>query len=561
MADNDTSLADPHMKGGRSISAIWLVPLVAILIGGWLVYQTINKKGPEITIEFETAEGIEANKTKIKYRDVLVGLVQSVRIKKNLSGVVVTAEMKKEAAPYLTDATKFWVVRPRIDARGISGLGTLVSGAFIEVDPGKEGTSQDAFIGLETPPLISTDDPGRRFILITNKLGSYATGSPIYYRGLEVGEVLGHEIHENRKEFKVHVFIHAPHDQIVRDDSRFWNASGINVSIGADGMKLQVESLQTLALGGLAFDTPSDIRTGTPSKAGTLFRLHDNEDVIEEAEITQKFRWILYFDGSVRGLSENAPVEFKGIRVGSVVGVNLELDQSVSGYRIPVLIDIEPERIRVNGEQGQRQIISRDTHINSLKTLIQSGLKARLKTGNLLTGQLLVDLDFYTDKETVYRGDQKYPEIPTIPSSIEEISRSLTAFLDKIQALPIGELTASLTSTIKSTDHLVKSADKLVNSDEVRGALGSLERTLATLDRVMSNIDTNITPQAQMALSEAHQTLKAVREAVGTGSPLRYDLETTLQELAAAARSIRLLAEYLESNPNALIYGKGGKPQ
>jgi len=554
MAEQDQSLAEPHIKGGFSISPIWAVPIVAILIGGWLVFQTLNKQGPKITIEFETAEGIEEGKTKIKFREVQVGLVETVEIKEDLSGVIVKAEMVKRAEPYLTDNTRFWVVRPRIDAKGISGLGTLVSGAFIEIDPGDGGDSARGYVGLEVPPLITTDDPGKEFILVTEKLGSYSTGSPVYYRGLEVGEVLGHELHENRKEFLVHVFIHDPHDQLVRNDSRFWNASGINASIGADGMKLQVESLQTLALGGIAFDTKVDVTSGSPSAAGTQFRLNDSEEAIEEAEITQKIRWVLYFDGSVRGLVKGAPVEFKGIRVGTVVDVNLEFDRSSSGYRIPVLVDIEPERVSVVKEGSVGRAISRDNHIKSMQALIKAGLRARLLTGNLLTGQLLVDLDLHLDKAPEYRGDGNYPEIPTIPSSIEEISRSLTALLDKIQALPLDELTTSLTNTVKS-------AERLVSSNEVKGALVSMEKTLATLDRVMTNVDQNLTPTAQSALSEALQTLKTVREAVANDSPLRYDLESMLQELAAASRSIRLLAEYLESNPNALIYGKGGGAQ
>ncbi len=554
MAEQEPPLAEPHVKSGSAISPIWAVPIVAILIGGWLVYQTISKQGPKITIEFESADGIEEGKTKIKFRDVQVGLVEIVRIKEDLSGVIITAEMKKEAAPSLTEKSRFWVVRPRIGARGISGLSTLVSGAFIEIDPSADGDSARAFVGLETPPLINTDAPGSKYLLLTDRLGSYSTGSPIYYRGLEVGEVLGHESHENRKEFLVHIFIHAPHDQVVRDDSRFWNASGINVSIGADGMKLQIESLQTLALGGLAFDTPGDVNSGSKSVGGTKFRLHHSKDVIEEAKFTQKIRWILYFDGSVRGLSEGAPVEFKGIRVGTVADVHLEVDSGKTGFQIPVLIDIEPQRVQVRKGTDVGALVPRDDHIANIKGFINAGLRARLRSGNLLTGQLFVDLDFHKGKTPVLRGNGNYPEIPTIPSSIEEITRSLTALLDKMQALPLDKLITSLTSTVEG-------AERLVNSKEVSGALVSMERTLATLDRVMTNFDENLSPTAQSTLSEAHQTLKTIREAVSTESPLRYDLESMLQELAAASRSIRLLAEYLESNPNALIYGKGGGPQ
>ena len=552
-AQKTPSLAAPDVGGGFPISPIWLFPIVALVIGGWLVYQTLSQRGPTITITFETAEGIEEGKTKIKFREVEVGLVESIAIK-DLSSVIVTAQMKKGAEPHLTESTRFWVVRPRVGLQGITDLGTLVSGAFINVDPGKGGKPKREFVGLEEPPIITTDDPGQEFTLVTDKLGSYTTGSPVYYRGIEVGKVLSHQMAENRKEIFVRVFIREPHDQLVRDDSRFWNASGLSVSIDADGMDVKIESLTALALGGIAFDTPGDLKAGTPSKAGTRFPLRESKAAVDEAVFTKKFRWILYFTGSVRGLSPGAPVEFKGIKVGSVVDVRLESYRRTVEYRIPVLIDLEPQRLTIIGEGGTGRMIDREMHIAAIRSWISAGLRARLKLGSLITGQLLVDLDLHPDEEAIMRGDGKYPEIPTIPSSIEEITRSLTAILDKVQALPLGELTRSLTNTVKS-------AERLMSSGEIQNALKSLDQTAATLNRVLQNVDQNIAPETRSVLVEANKTLKTVREAISPDSPLRYDLETTLQELAAAARSIRLLAEYLESNPNALIYGKGGRPQ
>ena len=547
------SLAAPDVGGGFPISPIWLFPIVALVIGGWLVYQTLSQRGPTITITFETAEGIEEGKTKIKFREVEVGLVESIAIK-DLSNVIITGKMKKGVGPHLTESTRFWVVRPRIGLQGVTGLGTLVSGAFIAVDPGEGGKPKREFVGLEEPPIITTDDPGQEFTLVTDKLGSYTPGSPVYYRGIEVGEVLAHQMAENRKEIFVRVFIREPHDQMVRDDSRFWNASGLSISIDADGMDVNIESLTALVLGGIAFDTPSDLKAGTPSKAGTRFPLRESKAAVDEAVFTKKFRWILYFTGSVRGLSPGAPVEFKGIKVGSVVDVRLEAYRKGGAYRIPVLIDLEPERMTVIGEGSIDRMIDREMHIAAIRSWVSAGLRARLKLGSLITGQLLVDLDLHPDEEAIMRGDGTFPEIPTIPSSIEEITRSLTAILDKVQALPLAELTRSLTNTVKS-------AERLMSSGEIQNAIKSIDQTAATLNRVLQNVDQNIAPETRSVLVEANKTLKTVREAISPDSPLRYDLETTLQELAAAARSIRLLAEYLESNPNALIYGKGGRPQ
>ena len=530
---NGAELAKPKVGSGFSLSPIWIFPIVALAIGGWLVFQTLSQKGPTITISFETADGIEEGKTKVKYREVEIGLVKAVRIKDDLSGVIVTAEMKNEAERFLTKNARFWVVRPRLGAQGVSGLGTIVSGAFIEVDPGRDGEAAGEFAGLEVPPVITTDEPGKDFLLVTENLGSYSTGSPVYYRGLEVGEILGNELAENQKEFRVHVFVREPHDKLVRKDTRFWNVSGVNVSIDADGMELNVESLRALALGGVAFDTKGSVLTGTPSKAGSIFRLHDTKEDVDEADFTQTFRWIAYFEGSVRGLVKNAPVEFKDIRVGRVVDVRLEVDRETGGFRIPVLLDIEPERVTVSGEAGVDRAITLAQHYEGMQRLISTGLKARLKSGSLITGQLLVELDFYPEEKAVLRGDNGIPELPTIPSSIEEITRSLTALVDKIQSLPLNELAQSMTS-------VVKSVEELVNSKEIPSAIKSLDQTLATLNRVLNNVDKKVSPQAEAALTEAYLTMKTIREASSQGAPLRYNLETTLEELAAAARSIRL---------------------
>ena len=278
----------------------------------------------------------------------------------------------------------------------------------------------------------------------------------------------------------------------MRDESRFWNASGLNVSIDADGMDVNVESIKALALGGIAFDTPSDLKAGLPSKAGTRFRLHESEAAVDEAAFTQKFRWILYFVGSVRGLSPGAPIEFKGIKIGSVVDVRLEADRKIGTYRIPVLIDLEPERMMVTGEGGVGREIGRELHIAAVRSWIDVGLRARLKSGSLITGQLFVDLELHPDQEAIMRGDGKYPEIPTIPSSIEEITRSLTALLDKVQGLPLEELTQTLTNTIKS-------AERLMSSEEIPNALKSLDQTLATLNRVMTNVDQNVAPKRDLS--------------------------------------------------------------
>ena len=292
-ASDVTDVPEVEVAERRGLSIVWLIPLVAGAIALWLGYSTLRDQGPSVTISFENAEGLEADKTKVKYKDVEVGVVEDVAISEDLSQIIVTARMHKEAEPYMNDGTRFWIVRPRVGAGGVSGLGTLLSGAFIEVDPGS-GAATTAFEGLEEPPPIRSDEAGRRYELHAEKLGSVARGSPVYYRSVEVGQVLGYELADDKENMVIDIFVAAPHDQLVRDNSRFWNASGIDVSVGAEGVNVAVELLQALLAGGIAFDTPAIGRPGEPAAADTVFPLFESFRAVTEVA--------LHREGPLRGL-------------------------------------------------------------------------------------------------------------------------------------------------------------------------------------------------------------------------------------------------------------------
>lgn len=538
-------IPDVEVETRRRISVVWIIPVVAALIGAWLAYVTISEKGPTITISFETAEGLEAGKTKLKYKDVEMGTVESIVVSDDLSAVIVTASLNKSAEPHLTESTRFWVVRPRLGTRGISGLGTLVSGAFIEIDPGKGGKSKRSFKGLEDPPVVKANTPGREFVLVADNLGSYDRGSPVYYRGIEVGEVLDHELAQDKRNIIVRIFIHAPHHRLVRPGSRFWNVSGIRVSLDANGMSIQTQSIQSLLLGGIAFETPGGVAAGEPSKEGARFALHDSKEDVKAASFTRKVPAIMYFEGSVRGLSIGAPVEFRGIKIGAVIDIRMEIDIDNGIFRIAVVVEVEPERF---AQFGKRITGTGE----NLPVLIDKGLRAQLKTGSIVTGQLFVDLDLHP--KTVARligGKSPYLEIPTIPSSLEEIRSSLMGLMAKIENLPLGKLADGLVSTVDGID-------RLVNGPELRTTLTTLDRTMKTLNKLLNNLDAGVVPETRATLEEARATLATVRGAISDKSTLRYNLDIMLEELAAAARSIRNLTSYLERNPEALISGKAG---
>ena len=546
---NNEELPEVAVTRRRGLSIIWLIPVVAAIIGGWLTYQTISEKGPRITIAFKTAEGLEAGKTRIKYKSVDVGEVEEIAISDNLTEVIVTAVLIKDAKPHLNENTRFWVVRPRIGAQGISGLSTLVSGAYIEVEPGN-GKPRRKFKGLNRPPILRADAPGRKFVLAADKLGSLSPGSPIYFRGLQVGEILGHELTVDKKTVHIHIYVKAPHHELVLKHTRFWNVSGMNVSMDADGMKVNMESLEALLRGGIAFDTAD--RGGAPSKADTVFPLFDSSDSMADSAYSEKIYYVAYFDGSVRGLSKGAPVEVQGIKVGSVTDIGIEIDDATLDIRVPVTFQLEPERvpyINGKGDTDPREVVS---------ALIKRGLRAQLQTGSLLTGQIFMDLIFRPDLPVKQAGLQtRYPEFPVVPSTMDEFRQSAAQFLAQLRNLPLQEIGENLLGTVQG-------ANRIINSSDMSAAVRAASQSLQSLDRLVGNVDGQVVSTATSirdTATAASRTLVQAQNALTVleeGSPVRTDLANTLEEAASAARSLRLLADFLERKPNALIYGKRG---
>ena len=533
------------------ISIVWLVPIVALIIGGWLAYKALSEKGPVITIAFLTAEGLEAGKTQIKYKNVEVGKVEAIDVSDDLSHVVVTAEMVKDAGDYLTEKTRFWVVRARVTAGEVSGLGTIFSGAYIGMDPGKSGSRKRKFKGLETPPVVTEDLPGDHFILKSERLGSLDVGSPIYYRQIKVGQIVSYELEEDNKTIRFHSFVHAPHHELVYENTKFWNASGLDVKLDANGIQIQTESLVSLIGGGIAFDVPAGQTPGKPVPKDHVFTLYQNKEDIYEKTSAELNHWILQFKGSVRGLSKGAPVELKGIKFGEVVDIKAKFDPESLNPIILVYIVTDPEVFSVIGE-------SKLSVKEEIEALVAKGLRAQLQTGNLLTGQLFVDIDFHPDAPpAMVLYDREYPEIPTIPAPMEMITASVSQLLNKIEKLPLEEIADSLRNTMQG-------AERLITSKELRQSVVELNATLVNARKISADVNTTITPelysaisQLNNALQQSQKTMAEVGNSVNQNSPLYRELVRAVKELADAAQSIRTMADYLERHPDALIYGKG----
>jgi paraquat-inducible protein B len=533
-------------RRGR-VSLVWLIPVVAALIGGWLAFKAYTEKGPTITIAFKTAEGLEAGKTKVKFKDVVVGEVAAIDLNPTLTGVVVTAELRPAAAPYLTDQTRFWVERARVTTSRVSGLGTLFAGAHIALDPSAEGERTRHFVGLEDPPVVTTEEPGRYFVLEADGLGSLNVGSPVYYHHIPVGQVVDYELRKTDGSVWLRIFVEEGYADLVRGNSRFWNASGIDLTLTADGVRLDTESMVSVLVGGVAFETPEGREASAPASEESVFRLFATRLDARQPSYARKAQYLLFFDESVRGLSVGAPVEFRGIRLGEVLDIRLEFNSDDFTFATPVLAEIEPERIEVVGarpEPGDPRTIRR---------LVAEGLRAQLKPGNLLTGQLYVDLDIHEDAEpaqvTQVRG---YDVVPTISAPFEAITASARQVLERIAALPLEEIGNEARDTLQGVN-------RLVNSGELSAALGELNRVLEEARSFAQGLNRGVSPELQATLRQAQSTLGAAQGMVSADSALYQELKRTLRELSSAARSIRVMADYLERHPDALIYGKGAK--
>ena|GEM_PF-72171 len=530
-------ISSPKVSKQSGPSIVWVIPLVTLLIGGWLIVKTLSEKGPTATISFKTAEGIEVDKTKVKYKNVDIGVVEKIEFSDDFSHTILTVDFIQGSEKFLRRSTRFWVVKPQLSMRGASGLGTLISGAYIEIEPGA-GASQLHFVGLEKQPVVKSDELGKKITLVTQKLGSIDTGSPIYYQGLRAGEVLGYELGNDRKSTFVYAFIKDPFDQLIHGNTNFWNVSGINVSMGADGFKVQTESIQSMMFGGIAFETPETLEQAAADVDNLVFTLHESYESIEKHAYTKKIKFIMFFDSSIRGLNLGAPVEFKGIKVGSVLDVRLEFDSDSSSFLIPVLIEIEPQRIIERGVDGEVP-----SH-QALDRLVERGLRARLQTGSLLTSQLFIELDMHPGSPINLIGrDAPFPELPTLPTSdIGAITQSAEKLLAKLNRVNIEEVTSVLTDTIKTANKTMHTADDAINSAGAVIKDPGIPEAIENVRIALENFK-NITQKADDSnlIASASKTLGGAEKAIESANNTLGNVDRTLDSADKAINSANRL--------------------
>jgi paraquat-inducible protein B len=490
------------VKRRTRLSLVWVIPIVAAVAGAWITATRILSKGPEITIVFQSADGLEAHKTKVNYNGLDIGVLKTIRLSDDRKSMIATAQMSPNAKDLLGKDAKFWVVRPRISGMNVSGLSTLISGSYIGMQLGQSQEKGFSFIALETPPLTG-DVPGRLFALKTSALGSLDFGTPVFFRQLQVGQVVSYELDKGGEFLNVKVFVQEPYDKYVSPDTRFWQVSGIDVSLSANGINIKTESLMSILAGGVAFETPASDLILPPAEAGTTFNLFVDRTEAFKPPVRDPHSYLLAFKQSVRGLTLGSPVQFYGITIGEVTKIRPQLDVNTMECFVEVGICVDPERYGVKFMDVSVGIDSVVDHRKMIDTLISRGVRAQLSSGNLLTGSLLVSLCFVPDAPAVQLDWSQDPlHLPTMPGKLDSIEDSISGLINNI-----NQAVAGARGTLSNADKLIDSANQLVEPNSV----------------------------------------------------MNSELNSMLRQGSGAARSLRVLADYLERHPEALIHGKTGE--
>mgnify|MGYP000909761885 CR=1 FL=1 len=536
-------------KRRTRVSIVWIIPILAAVVAVGIAVQRVLSEGPTISIVFKGAQGIEAGKTFVKYKDVNIGQVTAVQLSEDYTRVTVTAKMAKSAAGLMVEDAAFWVVEPRITLSGVSGLGTLLSGNYIGFEAGKSDSRRRDFTGLEVPPIITGDQPGRQFVLKADNLGSLGIGSPVYYRRLQAGQVIAYNLADDGQAVEIKIFVNAPFDRYVNPGTRFWNASGFDVSLGAEGVDVRTQSMVALIAGGMAFETPPFAPPAEAAVANTVFTLYgEQEAAMKQPEPLAK-RYVLYFTESLRGLSVGAPVTLLGLPGGEVTHVGLDIDPVTQRLRGRVEFVAFPERLVeqliASGQAAAGESIARSNRARQdfFEQMVEKqGLRAQIQSGNLLTGQRYVAFDYHPNAaKAKIDWSQERPVLPAVPSTLPDFESKIGSILAKLDKLPYEAI-----------------------GTDTRKVLETFNQTLKDTDKAIKRLDSEVTPELKKALEEFRRaTVSADRAIKNTDAALlapdaagQQELRDAMREVARAARSLRVLTDYLERHPEALLRGK-----
>ena len=521
----------------RAISAIWIIPIVTAIVGLWIIYSHFADRGTPFTLLAKDASGIVAGKTVIKNRSVDIGIVDEVTLSKDFEKVVIKGRIYNDMEPLLKNDSIFWVVKPEIGRDGVTGLGTILSGVYIELASGNDTHSfkNNPFILSDNPPLSDPSIKGIRVNLESDQSGVIPRGASVMFHGYRVGNVETSEFDVDSRKMKYQIFITKPYDALVTQNVRFWKEGGIDLSLSSSGASLNVPSLDVLMSGGISFDLPDGSKLGAPAEQHAVYKLYEDKKSIQDSQYTEYKEFLIMLSESISGLVEGAPVEYHGIRLGTVSKVPFYTAEMLNktfilNQKVPVLIRIEPDRL---SELVDEKI--------DIATLImdeqKNGLRASLKTSNMFTGALYIDLDFYPELKNKYNAKLStlygYNTIETTSTGIAQIQAKVMQLLDNFNNLPLNNTMTEFNKSLASTQRLMNSLNQIMASNEMQNMPGDLQETLRTLN----------------------ETLKGIQP----GSELNKQMNESLQKVQQMMDELTPLLNTLNDKSNALIFSAPNK--
>lgn len=582
-------------------SLIWIIPITAALIAGWLIFKYYDERGTMITITFDEAAGIEAKKTPIRYKDVQVGKVRKLSLSPDLKQVNVTVEIFPDMAKNIGKDTRFWVVKPRVTFQGISGLDTLFSGVHIGMDPGTKPSENaeaiERYTGLSTPPTVTTGEEGTALILKTTSLGSLDVGSPVYYHKVNVGEVTGYRLNPDNDSIDVSIYVHAPYDKKIRTNTRFWNASGIELELTTAGVSARLESLTSLLIGGIAYETPKDEVGHEIMDRFISFKLYSSYKLAnDDTQRLNKLFYVMYFDDTLHGLSDDSVIEFGGVKVGKVESILLESAKESTRVKTLVRASLRIDKFSIEGDPEEAE--------QTLQNLVSDGLRAQLTVDSLITGAQYISLNMPSSISTSNKEElaKVFTLLPTnishaavfptetAPASLmnfdpgeitQELNRAIVSVTDLINSKDVkktlkglastseniskitsqlskkgfsGELVKTLQVAQKTTDdisRLMNDSRKTMNT--INGAAGKLQKDVSHTLRTVNNVSNKLQRDTSKTLATLNKGLKST---LSEDSALQYKLQQLINDLGEASNSFSVLADTIQRKPNSVIFGK-----
>lgn len=511
----------------QSFHIVWLVPIIAALIAGYLGYRTFMEQGPLLTLSFSNADGLQAGQTQVKYKAVALGTVESIDLAKDNSHVIVKVRMNNVGERFLNSNARYWVERPRLDFSDISGFETIVSGPYISVDPGKtRGQYQDRFTGLEQPPGVRSDEPGKTYTLTAYNLGAISSGSPIFYRDVVVGEVLSYDIGDGLGPIKISIFIRSPFDNLVRPDSRFWDSSGVALGIKGGVLQLQLQSFQALFAGGITFNLPNTAQNEQPSADGAKFQLYDSKQEAEASAYRDQIKVVTYATTDVSGLTAGAPVNVLGIQVGDVTGVDLVVDPNSGEAKVRISMELQPDRIMALKETAEFK-----NPQSLFQLFVDKGMRVEIGTANYVTGQkdisLVNELNAPPAKVS-QEGDAIV--LPFKAGGLDKILANATDITNKVDQIPFQQIGDNFSK-------LLATANGTLGGPQTQQLIKQLTTTLQT----------------------ANTTLGDLEQGFGQDSDFQRSLQQILNQTNSTLQSLQSLTTYLNQHPQSVIFGRNGQ--